>query len=85
MQVPLRHFNEWAPAWRAPDEAAEIADRVSRSTHAWTVTHAEWPYRYFPSFAVGTAHGLNRAAVRCFEERFGWFSCRRQRACDVCP
>lgn len=30
---------------------------MSRSSHAWTVTRAEWPYRYFPAFAIGTAHG----------------------------
>lgn len=45
-------------------DLAQVAARVSRSTHAWTVTRQEWPYRYFPSFAVGTAHALNRATVR---------------------
>eukprot|EP01043_Picozoa_sp_COSAG02_P021524 COSAG02_NODE_1095_length_14602_cov_33.808867_10_plen_633_part_00 len=60
------HFNEWWAPVRAEDEAAEVAARLTRSEHNWFVTEDEWPYHWFPTFAIGTGHALNYAAVECF-------------------
>ena len=59
-------FNEWWAPVRAKDEAHEVQARTTRKEHAWTVTHDEWPFHWFPTFPVGTGHALNRAAVDCF-------------------
>lgn len=60
------HFNEWWAPVRAEDEAAEVAARLTRSEHNWFVTAEEWPYHWFPTFAIGTGHALNYAAIECF-------------------
>ncbi len=60
------HFNEWWAPVRAIDEAAEVAARLTRSEHNWFITEDEWPYHWFPTFAIGTGHALNYAAVECF-------------------
>ncbi len=62
------HFNEWWAPVRAEDEAAEVAARETRSEHNWFITEDEWPYHWFPTFAIGTGHALNYAAIECFAQ-----------------